>query len=231
MRSRTRRSTHCRSSTTRPTNTWTSLTSAQRTSPLYPQMFVLSDGRVIDVGPDTDHAHPDSGIVDVVDADDEPVRRSQRRHVPAEQDHEVRHVGRPRLRRPARLRHERPHRGARHERAEPHLARDVTDGARARVPQHDAAARRDGARERRQLALGRRRPDEVGAARRDLEPGHGDVDGGRLAAERASVPLDGAPAAGRPRADGRRRRGRRRHGRRRTARSTRRRTSSRGRGR
>ena len=34
-------------------NTWTSLTSAQRTSPLYPQMFVLSDGRVIDVGPDT----------------------------------------------------------------------------------------------------------------------------------------------------------------------------------
>ena len=34
-------------------NTWTSLTSAQRTTPLYPQMFVLSDGRVIDVGPDT----------------------------------------------------------------------------------------------------------------------------------------------------------------------------------
>ncbi len=34
------------------TNTWTSLTSAQLTSPLYPQLFVLSDGRILDVGPD-----------------------------------------------------------------------------------------------------------------------------------------------------------------------------------
>jgi fibronectin type 3 domain-containing protein len=34
-------------------NTWTSLTSAQLTSPLYPQMFVLSDGRILDAGPDT----------------------------------------------------------------------------------------------------------------------------------------------------------------------------------
>ena len=108
--------------------------------------------------PRHDDAHPDPGIVDVVDIDDEPVRRAQRRHVQAEQDHEVRHVGRPRLRRPVRLRHERPHRGARHERADAGLARDVADGARARVPQHDAAARRDGAGERRQLALRRPRP-------------------------------------------------------------------------
>jgi hypothetical protein len=35
------------------TNTWTSLTSAQLTTPLYPQLFVLSDGRIVDVGPDT----------------------------------------------------------------------------------------------------------------------------------------------------------------------------------
>ncbi len=35
------------------TNTWTDLTNARLTSPLYPQMFVLSDGRLIDVGPDT----------------------------------------------------------------------------------------------------------------------------------------------------------------------------------
>ena len=35
------------------TNAWTDLTSAQLTSPLYPFMFVLSDGRVFDAGPDT----------------------------------------------------------------------------------------------------------------------------------------------------------------------------------
>ena len=34
------------------TNTWTDLTSARLTSPLYPFMFVLSDGRVFDAGPD-----------------------------------------------------------------------------------------------------------------------------------------------------------------------------------
>ena len=44
---------------------------------------------------------------------------------------------------------ERPHRGDRHERAEAGLARDGADGAAARVPQPDAAPRRDGARERR----------------------------------------------------------------------------------
>ena len=34
------------------TNTWTSLPSGQLTSPLYPYLFVLSDGRVLNVGPD-----------------------------------------------------------------------------------------------------------------------------------------------------------------------------------
>ena len=34
------------------TNTWTDLTGARLTSPLYPFMFVLSDGRVVDAGPD-----------------------------------------------------------------------------------------------------------------------------------------------------------------------------------
>jgi fibronectin type 3 domain-containing protein len=34
------------------TNTWTSLTSAQLTSPLYPDLFVMSDGRIVNVGPD-----------------------------------------------------------------------------------------------------------------------------------------------------------------------------------
>jgi galactose oxidase-like protein/Big-like domain-containing protein len=34
-------------------NSWTDLTSSRLTSPLYPQMFQLSDGRLIDVGPDT----------------------------------------------------------------------------------------------------------------------------------------------------------------------------------
>ena len=35
------------------TNTWTDLTAARLTSPLYPFMFVLSDGRVFNAGPDT----------------------------------------------------------------------------------------------------------------------------------------------------------------------------------
>ena len=34
-------------------NTWTDLTSARLTSPLYPQMFALSNGTVLDAGPDT----------------------------------------------------------------------------------------------------------------------------------------------------------------------------------
>ena len=34
------------------TNTWTSLPSGQLTSPLYPDLFVLSDGRILNVGPD-----------------------------------------------------------------------------------------------------------------------------------------------------------------------------------
>jgi fibronectin type 3 domain-containing protein len=35
------------------TNTWTDLTAGRLTSPLYPFMFVLADGRVFDAGPDT----------------------------------------------------------------------------------------------------------------------------------------------------------------------------------
>ncbi|MGH3126858.1 MAG: galactose oxidase-like domain-containing protein, partial [Gaiellaceae bacterium] len=35
------------------TNSWAALTSARLTTPLYPYMFVLSDGRVLDAGPDT----------------------------------------------------------------------------------------------------------------------------------------------------------------------------------
>ena len=35
------------------TNTWTDLTSAKLTSPLYPFMFLLSNGKVLDAGPDT----------------------------------------------------------------------------------------------------------------------------------------------------------------------------------
>src|SRR5207253_10688203 len=35
------------------TNAWHDLNGAKLTSPLYPFMFVLSDGRVLDAGPDT----------------------------------------------------------------------------------------------------------------------------------------------------------------------------------
>ena len=43
------------------TNTWTDLTARQLTSPLYPFMFVLSDGRIFDAGPDTTTRILDTG--------------------------------------------------------------------------------------------------------------------------------------------------------------------------
>ena len=52
------------------TNTWTDLTSARLTSPLYPFMFVLSDGRVFDAGPDT--------TTRILDPNTRPGRRSAR---------------------------------------------------------------------------------------------------------------------------------------------------------
>ena len=81
------------------TNTWTDLTSATLTSPLYPFMFLLSNGKVFDAGPDTVTRTLDTTTGHVDDRRDEPVRRHERGDVPAGQDHEGRHVGRPRLQR------------------------------------------------------------------------------------------------------------------------------------
>ena len=65
------------------TNQWTDLTGARLTSPLYPYLFVLSDGRLFNAGPDTTSRDPRPGDVDVVDRRSEPLRRHERRHVPA----------------------------------------------------------------------------------------------------------------------------------------------------
>ncbi len=75
------------------TNTWTDLTGARLTSPLYPYMFVLSDGRVFDAGPDKTTRILDPATWTWSTVGDEPYRRPQRRHVPAEQDHEVGRLG------------------------------------------------------------------------------------------------------------------------------------------
>ena len=98
------------------TNTWTDLTSAKLTSPLYPFMFLLSDGRVFNAGPDKTTRTLDVSLVDLVDGRHEPDRRHERRHVPAEQDHEVGLLGRSRLLRRPGLQRRRGHGRDRHER-------------------------------------------------------------------------------------------------------------------
>ena len=157
--------------------------------------------------PGHDHADPDTGDLDVVDGRDEPVRRPQRGHVPAEQDHEVRRVGRPGLPGRVGVRLARPHRRDRHERRHAGLARDRADGARAaRTTTSRCSPTAPCSRAAAAHAPTGSTSSNVGVAGRDLESGHRDVDDRRLAAERPALPLDRAPAARRPRADGRRRR-------------------------
>ena len=67
-------------------------------------MFVLSDGRVFDAGPDTTTRILEPGDVDLDDRRHEPDRRHERRDVPAEQDHEGRHLGGSGLQRRSRVR-------------------------------------------------------------------------------------------------------------------------------
>ena len=78
------------------TNTWTSLTSGTADDAAL-SAAVRPLGRA-DPGRRAGHddARADARPVDVVDRGDEPVRRAQRGHVPAEQDHEVRQLGRSR---------------------------------------------------------------------------------------------------------------------------------------
>ena len=75
------------------TNTWTDLEGARLTSPLYPYLFVLSDGRVFDAGPDKVTRILDPATWTWSTVGDEPLRWPQRGHVPAQQDHEVRRAG------------------------------------------------------------------------------------------------------------------------------------------
>ena len=138
---------------------------AQLTSPLYPRMFVLSDGRVIDVGPDTTTRILTPGSWTWSTVATSPFDGHSAVMYRPNKIMKSGTWADPDFGGPPRLRHERPHRRPRHERADARVARDRADGARARVPQPDAASRRDGARERRRLALGRRRPVEVGPAR------------------------------------------------------------------
>ena len=63
---------------------------------------------------------------------DEPVRRHERRHVPAEQDHEVGRLGRPRLHGVARVQQPRPDRRDRHERRRRPTWRETAPMAHAR---------------------------------------------------------------------------------------------------
>ena len=207
------------------------LPSAKLTSPLYPFMFVLSDGRVLDAGPDTTTRILDTAVVDVVDGRARARSTAQRRDVPAEQDHEVGCLGRPRLRRgqPRTTSDGRTaviDMNARNAR----LARDRADGVRALLPQPHAAART--ARCSRAAAAQCRTASTSTNAVLPAEIWNPDTETWTTVAsltKRAPLPLDGPAPARRARADGRRRRScpARSRSTRRTPRSTRRRTSSR----
>ena len=107
-----------------PTNTWTSsLTGARLTSPLYPFMFVLPDGRVFDAGPDTRRAAR-RRATGRGRRPDEPVRRLQRGHVPPGKVMKSGTWADPASRAAP---YDRPHRGDRHEPALAGLARDGPD--------------------------------------------------------------------------------------------------------
>ena len=130
---------------------------ARLTSPLYPYMFVLSDGRVFDAGPDkiTRILYPATATWTTVGTS--PIDGMSAVMYRPEQDHEVRLLGRSGLPRHEHVQRARSHRGDRHERGNAGLARDRRDERAARLPQPDAAPRRHRARERRRLDLRRRR--------------------------------------------------------------------------
>ena len=185
------------------TNLWTDLNGARLTSPLYPFMFVLSNGKVFDAGPDTTTRILDPATWTWSVVGTSPIDGHSAVMYRPEQDHEVRSLGRPGLQRGQRVLGDWSDGRHRHEPGVSGLARDRPDAVPALVPQPDAAARRLGARHRRRHDVRRSRSDQGGPAGRDLEPGHGDLDDRRRRAERTSVPLDGHPPARRPRADGR----------------------------
>ena len=118
-------------------------------------MFVLSDGRVFDAGPDKITRILDPATATWTTVGTSPIDGISAVMYRPEQDHEVRLLGRPRLPRRRHVQRSRAHDSDRHERGNPRLARDGGDESRARLPQLDAASRRDSARERGRIYLRR----------------------------------------------------------------------------
>ena len=135
------------------TNTWTSLPSGQLTSPLYPYLFVLSDGRILNVGPDlttrvltpgpwtwsTVATSPFDGHSAVMYRPNKIMKAGSWADPDFKDSHRVQHA--------------RPNGRHRHERPDACLARNGVDGSQPRLPQPDAAPGRHGAGERRRVAL------------------------------------------------------------------------------
>ena len=98
------------------TNTWTDLTGSTLTTPLYPFLFQLSDGRILDAGPDvtTRVINPATSTWSTIGTS--PFDGGERGHVPAGQDHEGRLVQRtPTTTARNTYQATRAHRGHRHE--------------------------------------------------------------------------------------------------------------------
>ena len=162
------------------TNTWTDLTGARLTSPLYPFMFVLSDGRVFDAGPDTTTRILDPATWTWSTVGTSPIDGHSAVMYRPNKIMKSGTWADPDFNGARRLRRERPDRRDRHERA------DAARGARrrrwrSRRSYHNLTLLPDGT----VLAsgggsnVGRRRHRQRRPAGRDLEPGHGDVDDGR----------------------------------------------------
>ena len=133
------------------TNTWTDLTSAKLTSPLYPFMFVLSNGKVLDAGPDTitRTLDPNTGTWTTVGTS--PFDGMSAVMYRPDKIMKAGTWADPDFNGAQALQRRRPHRRHRHERADPDLALDGADGVRPRVPEPDAAARRHRPRQRRHV--------------------------------------------------------------------------------
>ena len=161
------------------TNTWTDLPGARLTSPLYPLMFVLSDGRVFDAGPDRTTRILDPATWTWSTVGTSPI------------DGHSAVMYRPNKIMKSGTWADPDFNGANEFNAgpgttvidmsapDPGLAFHGPDGTQPLVPQHDAAPRRHRPRERRDDDVERNGRGGRGLAGGDLESRHRDVDDGR----------------------------------------------------
>ena len=184
------------------TNTWQDFPNARLKMPMYPQMFVAPNGRVVDTGPDptTRAFDPATGTWSVI-GDSGFTGHAAVMYRPGKilKAGTYSEPGGPAITVDGKA-------GVLDLNQTAPAWRQVTPlDLPTRVPAADGAPRRKRARDRRRVGSGRHRHDEGRATRRAVGRDDGEVDDPGVDADAAHVPLDRSPPARRPRADGRRR--------------------------